>query len=74
MPQDTTSHFSASETLENQGLQEPEIELSGKDRTLAFELVNACTWKLTMGRVPWLGVATGAAATAPLEQWRGLWR
>jgi hypothetical protein len=45
--EDSQSQNLASETLENQGLQEPESDLSSK---LAFEPVNAVTWKLTDGR------------------------
>ena len=49
-PQDSQSHFSASESLENQGLQEPEIEIGDKCPSLAFEQINEVTWKLTDGR------------------------
>jgi hypothetical protein len=32
------SRISACESLENQGVQEPEIEISTKDRTVSFEM------------------------------------
>jgi hypothetical protein len=49
-PQDSQSHFSASESLENQGPQEPEIEIGDKCPSLGFEPINEVTWKLTDGR------------------------
>jgi hypothetical protein len=70
-PQDSESQIPAFQSLENQGPQEPEIEISGKDRTLTFERVNEVTWKLTDGRGSFPGVATGAAATAPRERLHG---
>ena len=68
--QDTESHFSASETLENQGLQEPEIEIGDKCHSLAFEQSNEVTWKLTDGRAPTPGMAI-VAAIALRGRWRG---
>lgn len=38
--EDPLSQKSLSESLENQGVQEAEIEEGGKGRTLAFEPVN----------------------------------
>jgi len=70
----------ASETLENQGLQEPEIDISGKDRTLAFERINEVTWKLTDGRgsLAWSGDRSGSYRTSRALAWLmgiggGLW-
>ena len=45
----TQNENTASESLENQGLQEPESDLSGKRRELAVEPINEVTWKLTDG-------------------------
>ena len=79
-PQDSQSHFSASESLENQGLQEPEIEIGDKDRTLTFEQVNEVTWKLTDGRgsLAWSGDRSGSYRTSRAVAWLmgiggGLW-
>ena len=64
--QDTESHFSASETLENQGLQEPEIEIGDKCLSLAFEQSNEVTWKWQghqrLGWLSWLYRTTRAVA------------
>ena len=70
-PQHSESHFSASETLENQGLQEREIEISGKDRTLTFERVNEVTWKLTDGKgsLAWSGDRSGSYRTTRAVAW-----
>ena len=61
----------ASESLENQGLQEPEIELGGKDRTLTFERVNEVTRKLTDGKgsLAWSGDRCGSYRTAGAMAW-----
>ena len=48
--EDGQAVFPASETVENQGLQEPESGLIGKRQSLAFEQINEVTWKLTDGR------------------------
>ena len=50
LEQDSQSQNLASESLENQGLQEPEIEIGDKCPSLAFEQINEVTWKLTDGR------------------------
>src|SRR5262245_36984152 len=47
LDQSIESRNIASESLENQGLQEPKIDLGGKYR---FEHINEITWKLTDGR------------------------
>ena len=50
LAEDGQAGFPASETLKNQGLQEPESGLSGKHQELSFEQINEVTWKLTDGR------------------------
>ena len=72
--QDTESHFSASETLENQGLQEPEIEIGDKCHSLAFEQSNEVTWKLTDGRGTnaWDGYRGGYRTTRAVAWLMGL--
>jgi hypothetical protein len=45
--QSTESQNTASESLENQGLQQPKIDLGGKYR---FERLDEVTWKLTDGK------------------------
>ena len=69
--QDSESQNLASESLENQGLQEPEIEIGTKDRTLSFEQVNACTWKLTDGKgsLAWSGDRSGSYRTSRALAW-----
>ena len=71
LEQDSQSQNLASESLENQGHQEPEIEISGKDRTLTFKQVNACTWKLTDGRgsLAWSGDRSGSYRTSRAVAW-----
>ena len=71
LEQDSQSQNLASESLENQGLQEPEIDIGGKDRTLTFEQVNACTWKLTDGRgsLAWSGDRSGSYRTTRAVAW-----
>ena len=68
------------ESLENQGVQEPEIEIGTKDRTLTFERVNEVTWKLTDGRgsIAWSGDRGGNYRTTRAIAWllgigSGLW-
>ena len=70
-PQDSQSQNLASESLENQGPQEPEIEISGKDRTLTFERVNEVTWKLTDGKgsLAWSGDRSGSYRTSRAVAW-----
>ena len=60
-----------SESLANQGVQEPEIEIGTKDRTLTFERVNEVTWKLTDGRgsIAWSGDRGGNYRTARAIAW-----
>jgi hypothetical protein len=72
--QDTESHFSAPETLENQGLQEPEIEIGDKCHSLAFEQSNEVTWKLTDGRGTnaWDGYRGGYRTTRAVAWLMGL--
>jgi hypothetical protein len=72
--------FSSCEPLENQGLQEPEIEIEGKDRSLTFERVNEVTLKLTDGRgsLAWSGDRSGSYRTSRALAWLmsiggGLW-
>ena len=71
LEQDSQSQNLASESLENQGLHEREIEISGKDRTLTFEQVNACTWKLTDGKgsLAWSGDRSGSYRTSRALAW-----
>jgi hypothetical protein len=71
LEQDGQSENLASESLENQGPQEPKIEISGKDRTLTFKQVNACTWKLTDGRgsLAWSGDRSGSYRTTRAVAW-----
>jgi hypothetical protein len=78
--EDTLSQIPASETLENQGLQEPESDLIGKRQELAFERVNEVTWKLTDGRGSnaWSGNRGGGYRTTRAVAWLmgiggGLW-
>ena len=70
-PQDSQSENLAFESLENQGPQEPEIEIAANHRTLAFELVNACTWKLTDGKgsLAWSGDRSGSYRTSRALAW-----
>jgi hypothetical protein len=72
--QDTESHFSAPATLENQGLQEPEIEIGDKCHSLAFEQSNEVTWKLTDGRGTnaWDGYRGGYRTTRAVAWLMGL--
>jgi hypothetical protein len=77
MERDSPEHFSAFESLENQGLQEPEIDQSDN---LSFERVNDCTWKLTDGRGSnaWSGNRGGGYRTTRAVAWLmgiggGLW-
>jgi hypothetical protein len=60
-----------SEILENQGPQEPEIEISGKGCDLRFEEVNEVTWKLTDGRGSnaWRGDRGGSYRTTRAVGW-----
>jgi hypothetical protein len=71
LEQDSESQNLASESLENQGPQEPEIELSGKHRTLTFERVNEVTWKLTDGRgsLAWSGDRSASYRTSRAIAW-----
>jgi hypothetical protein len=61
----TNPQISASESLENQGLQEPEIGEGTKGRTPDFQQVNEVTWKLTDGRgsIAWSGDRSGGYRT-----------
>jgi hypothetical protein len=70
--QETTDlDFPASESLENQGLQEPEIPEGTKGRILDFEQVNEVTWKLTDGRgsIAWSGDRSGGYRTTRAIGW-----
>jgi hypothetical protein len=69
--QTTDFDFSASESLENQGLQEPEIGQGTKGRTLTFEQVNEVTWKVTDGRgsIAWSGDRSGGYRTTRAVAW-----
>jgi len=69
--QSRESQNTASEGLENQGPQEPEIEIAGKGRSLAFEQINAVTWKLTDGRgsLAWSGDRSGSYRTSRALAW-----
>jgi hypothetical protein len=62
MALDSQGRKPASESLENQGPQEPEIEISSKGRDLRFEEVNEVTWKLTDGKGinAWKGDRSGS--------------
>ena len=83
MPNSTLGALSqnpSSESLANQGVQEAEIEIGTKDRTLTFERVNEVTWKLTDGRgsIAWSGDRGGNHRTARAIAWllgigSGLW-
>ena len=80
MALDSQSRKLAAESLENQGLQEPEIDLAGKPRQLTFEQVNEVTWKLTDGRgsIAWSGDRSGGYRTTRAVAWlmgigNGLW-
>jgi len=75
--EDGQAGFPASETLENQGLQEPQIE---QGHSLSFERVNDCTWKLTDGRGTnaWSGNRGGGYRATRAVAWimgigSGLW-
>ena len=77
---DGQSQIPASETLENQGPQEPESDLIGKRQELGFERVNEVTWKLTDGRCSnaWSGNRGGGYRTTRAVAWlmgigSGLW-
>jgi len=80
-PISTDPGFPTSEPLENQGLQEPKIDLSKSPRHLRFEEVNAVTLKLTDGRgslVPachgyWSGYSTTRAIAWLMGIGNGLW-
>jgi hypothetical protein len=67
----TNPQISASESLENQGLQEPEIGEGTKGRTLDFQQVNEVTWKLTDGRgsIAWSGDRSGGYRTTRAIAW-----
>src|SRR6516164_7750372 len=69
--QTTDLDFSASESLENQGLQEPEIAEGTKGRTLDFQAVNEVTWKVTDGRgsIAWSGDRSGGYRTTRAIAW-----
>ena len=71
LEQDTLSQNLTSESLENQGPQEPEIEIGANHRTLAFEQINTCTWKLTDGRgsLAWSGDRSGGYRTSRAIAW-----
>ena len=71
MALDSQSQKLASESLENQGLQEPEIEFASKDRDLRFEEVNEVTWKLTDGKGinAWKGDRSGSYRTSRAVGW-----
>jgi hypothetical protein len=73
-PQDSQSHFSASESLENQGHQEPEIEIGDKCPSLAFEQINEVTWKLTdaRGTNAWDGYRGGYRTTRAVAWLMGI--
>jgi hypothetical protein len=60
--QSTESQNTASESLENQGLQQPKIDLDGKYR---FERLNEVTWKLTDGKGSNAWAVDRSAITAP---------
>jgi hypothetical protein len=68
---DSQHGFPASESLENQGLQEPKIDQSGKRRELAFEQINEVTWKLTDGGgiIAWEGNRSGGYRTTHAVAW-----
>ena len=68
---DTEGENLASEPPENQGLQEPEIDLGDKYRSLAFEQINAFTWKLTDGKgsLAWNGDRSGSYRTPRALAW-----
>jgi len=77
---DGQGQIPASETVENQGLQERESDLFGKLQDLAFERVNEVTWKLTDGRGTnaWSGNRSGGYRTTRATAWlvgigSGLW-
>ena len=71
MALDSQSQKLASESLENQGLQEPEIEFSSKGRDLRFEEVNEVTWKLTDGKGinAWKGDRSGSYRATRAVEW-----
>src|SRR5262245_46051813 len=78
--QSTDAEHSASESLENQGVQEPEIGEGNKGRNFTFEPVNEVTWKLTDGRgsIAWSGDRSGGYRTSRAVAWLtgiggGLW-
>ena len=80
MALDSQSQKLASESLENQGPQEAEIDLAGNRRDLRFEEVNDVTWKLTDGRgsIAWSGDRSGGYRTTRAVAWlmgigNGLW-
>jgi len=68
---DSQSQKLASESLENQGLHEPEIEISAKAPDLRFEEVNEVTWKLTDGKGinAWKGDRSGSYRTTRAVGW-----
>jgi hypothetical protein len=70
-PTDSQGGKLASESLENQGLQEPEIEQAGNRHDLRFEEVNEVTWKLTDGRgsIAWSGDRSGGYRTTRAVAW-----
>ena len=68
---DSESENPAFESLESQGVQEPEIEIGPKGLTLTFERVNEVTWKLTDGRgsIAWSGDRGGNYRTTRAVAW-----
>jgi hypothetical protein len=65
MTLDSHVGFPAPEPLENQGPQEPKIDLTDNRPELAFEQVNDVTWKLTdgVGTNQWDGYRGGYRTT-----------
>ena len=78
--QDSQPEFRASEPLENQGPQEPEIDLTLLPDKFALEQLNQVTWKVTDGRMSnaWSGDRGGGHRTTRAVAWligigAGMW-
>ena len=70
-PPSRQDEITALETVENQGLQEPESDLGDQHRELAFEQINEVTWKLTdgVGTNAWRGNRGGSYRTTRALAW-----
>ena len=73
--QSTESQNTASESLGNQGVLEPEIDLGGNRPKLTFEQINEVTWKVTDGRGSnaWSGDRSGSYRSTRAVAWLKVW-